>query len=345
MEIYEIKKNFFDSILSIYEQQCAILTKLEIKLETVNDGTSIDAIKEHIEVVKSNIKRLEAELEEAEAEVKRWAVPKKIFGPPLSIQLGRSSQLLFVTAIDAKLAEPSFTLAKFGEVVVKADELEGLVNVRARCAEPIPFMKGLRKSVMLVGRIEREGLALGTGILLNRNQLLTNWHVVSHSQDFENLIVSFGHFLNEANVIEYDYVAKVKKLLASSDESLLDYALLEIEDFGKYDNLINPASNIAQPVEDRIVNMLHYPHGQPLSLSTQGNWVKKVQGEKMLYFTGTEPGSSGAPIFNDNWELIALHRSNNPFPPANFLDNIQANEAILISAIFDDLKRKNIPIA
>lgn len=27
------------------------------------------------------------------------------------------------------------------------------------------------------------------------------------------------------------------------------------------------------------------------------------------YFTDTEAGSSGAPVFNDNWEVIALHRA------------------------------------
>jgi V8-like Glu-specific endopeptidase len=30
---------------------------------------------------------------------------------------------------------------------------------------------------------------------------------------------------------------------------------------------------------------------------------------ELRYFTDTEPGSSGSPVCNDNWQVIALHRA------------------------------------
>ncbi len=60
--------------------------------------------------------------------------------------------------------------------------------------------------------------------------------------------------------------------------------------------------------------------------------------------TDTEPGSSGAPVFNDQWQVVALHHKAVPAPlkkrPRSDSDpEWLANEGVRISAIFNLLER------
>ncbi len=54
---------------------------------------------------------------------------------------------------------------------------------------------------------------------------------------------------------------------------------------------------------------------------------------RVRYTTDTEPGSSGSPCFNQNWELVALHHSGDP----NWLPSW--NEGIPTDLILDHLTR------
>jgi V8-like Glu-specific endopeptidase len=79
--------------------------------------------------------------------------------------------------------------------------------------------------------------------------------------------------------------------------------------------------------------ILQHPQGTPLKLALDTEAVVSVNanGTRVLYRTNTEPGSSGSPCFDQNWQLVALHHSGDP----NF-DGIkppQHNRGIPIAAI------------
>ena len=61
------------------------------------------------------------------------------------------------------------------------------------------------------------------------------------------------------------------------------------------------------------------------------------------YSTDTEPGSSGAPVFNDQWQVLALHHKAVPAASADAAQDADpvwiANEGVRISAIFELLER------
>jgi hypothetical protein len=60
--------------------------------------------------------------------------------------------------------------------------------------------------------------------------------------------------------------------------------------------------------------IVQHPMGGPLKLVLDTNAVLKVNpnGTRVTYRTNTEPGSSGSPAFNANWELVALHHGGDP---------------------------------
>src|SRR5499426_1042631 len=63
------------------------------------------------------------------------------------------------------------------------------------------------------------------------------------------------------------------------------------------------------------VNIIQHPRGGLKQIAFRRNEVIEIpDGQKdfLYYTTDTEPGSSGSPCFNDQWELIALHHSGVP---------------------------------
>jgi V8-like Glu-specific endopeptidase len=80
------------------------------------------------------------------------------------------------------------------------------------------------------------------------------------------------------------------------------------------------------------VQMIHHPGGRPAEVSGQG-LIRHVDDAYLLHDIPTEEGSSGAPIFNEKWELLALHRGASPnvrgpdtaeaVPVSTFLDRIR----------------------
>jgi V8-like Glu-specific endopeptidase len=72
--------------------------------------------------------------------------------------------------------------------------------------------------------------------------------------------------------------------------------------------------------------ILQHPGGKTLKMANGG--VRQVAGAWVEYEVDTEPGSSGSPVFNNRWELVALHSR---------AGTGRFNQGVVISAILDDL--------
>jgi endonuclease G len=84
------------------------------------------------------------------------------------------------------------------------------------------------------------------------------------------------------------------------------------------------------------VSIVQHPSGAPKVVAIRENRVNDVFDEFIHYATDTEPGSSGSPVFNDGWKLVALHHAGVPDP--NDSTRYVANEGIRISSIANFLK-------
>jgi hypothetical protein len=79
--------------------------------------------------------------------------------------------------------------------------------------------------------------------------------------------------------------------------------------------------------------IMQHPQAAPLKLALDMSGVIGLNGNstRLKYTVNTEGGSSGAPCFNANWDLVALHHSGDPnFDPDH---KPQYNEGIPIDAI------------
>ena len=84
-----------------------------------------------------------------------------------------------------------------------------------------------------------------------------------------------------------------------------------------------------------------HPKGAPLKLALDTNAVigLNAYGTRVTYRTNTDLGSSGSPVFDQNWNLVALHHSGDP-------ESIMPsyNEGVPFSAIMALLKRRGLDV-
>ena len=195
---------------------------------------------------------------------------------------------------------------------------------------------------------------LGTGWLLTKNLLITNHHVIRARENNEPGPTAKEFELQAKNTVtEFDYDSEnqvgvdvlVEAIVAMDRE--LDYAIFRITPDGQR----NPVHLFPERIElpgtaAKVVNIIQHPLGRSKKVAIRNNHIYDTPYPSVRYFTDTEGGSSGSPVFNDNWEVIALHRA------YNLVDNVQymgqqtawINEGIQIHAILAHLKANFNPI-
>ena len=151
-----------------------------------------------------------------------------------------------------------------------------------------------------VGRIESpQNTGIGTGVLVAQNLLLTCNHIFTKTR-VEKAWVTFGYKSDSYSTpdifeLDLDFVIY---------HNHLDFALIRLQP--------NPSLKPIRPVNVGLdsgqkIRLIHHPMGQPVVISGLGQIVRVGPGY-IDHNLNTDRGSSGAPIFNDAWELVAIHR-------------------------------------
>jgi hypothetical protein len=205
-----------------------------------------------------------------------------------------------------------------------------------------------------VARIGREATrGVGTGFLLTGAALhptlgedlylLTNSHVVSPSPQLPDTIKPADAIVTfEGLSGAEDKSWTVKKLIFNSPISELDATLLQLDQRvpGVEPYPIAPA--LPDRNGERRLYVVGHPLGGGLSFSLQDNLLLDWDQRLVHYRTPTEPGSSGSPVFDDQWRLVALHHAGKSDmrklngKPGTY----EANEGINILAIVDEIGRR-----
>lgn len=220
-----------------------------------------------------------------------------------------------------------------------ADVLEKIIGENT--LRPLSFLQqGLQvaRSVAYIGVRTSQIRSSGTGFLVTEDLLLTNNHVLPHANLLSNTIFRFNYeenFQGEAQPTD-EYRAKPKGIFHTNQT--LDYTLVQLE--GKPGQRwgwlpLQPKTITIRG--DSRVNIIQHPFGQPKQISLQNNFVQYVGGNVVQYVNSTFNGSSGSPVFNDDWEVVALHHAGGDIPEPTTQRRYFRNEGILIESILADL--------
>lgn len=158
-------------------------------------------------------------------------------------------------------------------------------------------------------------LGFGSGFLVGDGVLLTNNHVLPSSEvawrslavfDFEDdeqgnpkpvatFELSPERLFVTDEGLDYTFVAVSKSAL--DRRSLSSYGTLDlIADSGK-------------ALEGETVNLVQHPQGAAKHVAIRESEVVGYEGPFVHYSSDTDGGSSGSPVFNDQWFVVALHHA------------------------------------
>jgi endonuclease G len=204
----------------------------------------------------------------------------------------------------------------------------------------VRYLEAGTLSARTVGRVDIRDhagrvIGYGTGSLVTSRLLLTNHHVLPDAETAANSEIEF----NFENGIDGRPLQPMLFPLAPAaffltDEDL-DFALVAVEaspaelaPFG-FNRMISAEG---KAIAGDFVTIVQHPEGQKKQVALRDNRIVDVFDQFLHYEADTQPGSSGSPVFNDQWELVALHHASVPAPEHPELGKF-VNEGIRVSRL------------
>lgn len=201
----------------------------------------------------------------------------------------------------------------------------------------------------------------GTGFLVSPRLLLTNHHVLGDAGAAGMALAEFD-YQDDAEgrpLVPTSFDLDPEAFFASDAD--LDWALVAVReasrdgaslaDFG-WLPLIGTTGKAANA---EFLNIVQHPNGEPKQMALRENRLVDMLERHLHYESDTAPGSSGSPVFNDQWEVVALHHAayprtaggeilavgGKPWTSAMGEDRIDwvGNEGVRVSVLVDTLRR------
>ncbi len=224
-----------------------------------------------------------------------------------------------------------------------------------------------------VGRIKffdkkemKPGVA--TGFLVSPDLVMTNHHVFPNMSDFSDTQIEFDY--------EYDVFGREKERIVFEldpakyfyNNKDLDFALIGIKPgdisgrrTSREMGYLVLNGGLGKAGVGDFATIIQHPEGKLKQVALRENKILDVGNPNSITYTSdTAQGSSGSPVLNDQWQLIALHSAGVPLKDANdnYLDKNKeiipkingkvdgsrvvwiSNTGIRISSIMNDLNSK-----
>ncbi|MGE2731259.1 endonuclease [Mycolicibacterium vaccae] len=163
----------------------------------------------------------------------------------------------------------------------------------------------------------------GTGFLISSRLLLTNNHVLGSVDESVNSYVEFDYQagVDGAPLVPAAFALAPQEFFCTDKE--LDFTVVAVtarnphgQELAHYGWLRLMAAE-GKAIVGELMNIVQHPNGEPKQLALRENKLVDVLDLFLHYETDTAPGSSGSPVFNDQWEVVALHHSGVPKRDAN----------------------------
>lgn len=207
---------------------------------------------------------------------------------------------------------------------------------------PISYLEAGLKAARSVCRIAVQDsigrvLGYGTGFMVSPSLLLTNNHVLEDGDAARYSLAQFN-YETDLNLLP----RPIKSFRIDPDRFFitdrdLDFTLVAVEkisadgitlaEFG-FLPFIPAAGKILM---GEYVSCIQHPEGAPKAVVIRENELIALLDNFVHYLTDTQPGSSGSPVFGDDWKVVALHHAG--VPDKNDPKKYVANEGVRISSI------------
>jgi endonuclease G len=203
--------------------------------------------------------------------------------------------------------------------------------------------------------------AQGTGFMIAPTILMTNHHVLADTEKARQFGVRMNYQRDlESNIDPY-FEYKFDPDAVFFTDKALDFTIVGVKPVDNMKRIPLSEFGYLKLLEQRgkiengeFCTLIQHPDGKPKQTAMFENQILFMgHDEFILYSTDSSFGSSGAPVFNYQWVVVALHHAGVPVSldaiqaiPTTLVDEKkyprEANEGIRISAIMKVLKEKQL---
>ena len=190
----------------------------------------------------------------------------------------------------------------------KTSYLEKITGNQSTLLDIVFLEIGLIKSQPIARIVTPSGL--GTGFLITDSDLLlTNHHVIDKPPVNGEYTAQFNYQkTSKGKDDQFEEFQIDDSVFHTSVED--DWTVVKVKGNPsaekKYKYL--PLKEVSTKKDD-FVNIIQHPGGGPKQIGLYHNLVTFANDSRVQYLTDTLPGSSGSPVFNSSWDVVALHHS------------------------------------
>lgn len=258
------------------------------------------------------------------------------------------SSLVDTIGRERVMGDRDFLGINFLEMALAVSRFVGRIRIRTRVGGP--------------------NAGYGTGFMVSPCLLLTNNHVLPDATLAAASEVEFDYQYDRAGRLlpVVNYGLEPQRFFLTSVK--LDYTLVAVRERSVDDRTELRRYGWTRLIEEQgkavigdALNIIQHPQGEPKQLVLRSNKLIDLFDHFAHYVTDTDRGSSGSPVYNDQWEVVALHHQGVPrVENGQYLkkdgtvwregmdpEELEwvANEGVRISSIVADIRSRSIPEA
>ncbi len=179
-----------------------------------------------------------------------------------------------------------------------------------------------------------------TGFMISDDILITNHHVLGNKDEANTAKIQFNYRIDISDEpsLADTWECDGNRLFKTNPD--YDYSIVHLKPKdGKHAGQVWGYFDVGQNISIRLnqrVNIIQHPRGRYKEIAFRDNQVRAVESTFVQYLTDTDYGSSGSPVLDDWFNVIALHnqRVKDPESPYRWY----RNQGFLISEIYKDIK-------
>lgn len=165
---------------------------------------------------------------------------------------------------------------------------------------------------------DAQGPYVGTGFLVSDRLLVTSCHNLPEADIAATAFVEFEHELGPDGRPRDPQRFVLLPDNAFWSDAELDVCVVAVAPhsrgnipLSRYGRLrLNPA--VGKIDVGQFISIVHHPDGEWKQVALRENRLLKKDDSVLWYASDTLPGSSGAPCFSDQWQVVAVHRRGVP---------------------------------
>ena len=157
--------------------------------------------------------------------------------------------------------------------------------------------------------VERADGITGTGFLVKGGLLMTNNHVLENIDHAKGAKIKFDYEEDVEGQSKKTAIYTLDPDAHFQTDPNLDYTLVKVSEAGAEVPLSNWGSlklgNAETVAEGEFVTIIQHPQGRTKEISFDR--ISSITDHVVKYRADTEGGSSGSPVFDVSWNVVALH--------------------------------------